>query len=163
MDRVTMQALIMITVGGVLCIGSLILLFTQKFVKTEEGKIEIELPIIGRLKTNKPAIAVAFLGVALMLITFDKCSKIPETFEVSGIVELPGAQNHEGTLIHIVPGQYKGETDSHGKFQFQFPRIDKNYTGIAIHRDSSKVLSYTSFVELTKDGKSGTFNAQLKE
>jgi hypothetical protein len=163
MDRITMQALVMISVGSVMCIASVILLFTQKFVKTEEDKIEIELPIIGRVKTNKAAIAVAFFGVALMIITFDRCAKIPETFDISGIVELPGAQNHEGTLIHIVPVQYQGTTDSHGKFQFQFPRIDKNYTGIAIHRDSSKVLSYTSYVELNKDGKSGTFNAQFKE
>jgi hypothetical protein len=163
MDRTTIQALIMITVGGAMCIGSLILLFTQKFVKTEEGNIEIELPIIGRLKTNKAAIAVAFLGMALMLLTFYRCSNIPETFEISGKVELPGAQNHEGTLIHIVPVQYQGTTDSHGQFHFQFPRIDKNYTGIAMHRNSSKVLSFTSFVTLTKDGKSGTFNAELKE
>ncbi len=163
MDRITVQALIIMIVGGVMCVGSLILLFTQKFVETEGGNIEIEIPIFGRVKTNKAAIAVAFLGVALMLITFNWCSKIPETFRVSGVVEIPGAQTHEGPLIHIVPSQYKGETDSHGKFQFQFPRIDKDYNGIAIHRDSSKVLSFTSFVELAKDGKSGTFNAQLKE
>ncbi len=163
MDRITMQALIIMIVGGVMCLASLILLFMQKFVETEGGNIEIELPIIGRLKTNKAAIAVAFIGMALMLITFNWCSKSPETFQVSGVVEIPGAQNHEGTLIHIIPSQYKGETDSRGKFQFRFPRIDNDYTGIAIHRDSNKVLSYTSFVELTKDGKSGTFNAQLKE
>ena len=163
MDRTTLQALILIIVGAAMCIGSLILLFTQKFVQTEEGNIEIELPIIGRLKTNKAAIAVAFLGMALMLLTFDRCSKIPETFEISGKVDLPGAKNQEGTLIHIVPVQYQGATDSHGQFHFQFPRIGKNYTGIAIHRDSSRVLSFTSYVTLTEDGKYGTFNAELKE
>lgn len=78
-------SLIIIALGGV----SLILQKIYK-VDTETGEqTTVDLPLLGKLSTNYPALAFVFIGAALAVFTYDKACSLTETWSVTGKLQPP--------------------------------------------------------------------------
>lgn len=80
---------------------------------------EIELPLVGKMKTNAPALAFVFLGVAVALVAFEKSyppKKVEWTVQGS-FKKVPGKQIDwpTGTLA-LHPTDFKPEVSTAGTF-----------------------------------------------
>ena len=76
MDQNFIVFLICMGAGLVLVLGGMYLLYAQRFVRSSDGTIEMELPFIGRVKTNYPSLAAIFLGALLLLYPLNRWQQV---------------------------------------------------------------------------------------
>jgi len=110
-----MGTLSIVTVTGVLLIaalavgGAITALLTQKVVVDQEGHVtEIELPVLGRLKTNYPSIGALALGLVLAYAVLHKTTLEPEMVPLTAkiLVEHPTAQVRPQVFVGVIPQEY---------------------------------------------------------
>jgi hypothetical protein len=106
--------------GLVLALGG-VSLFVQKVytVDQESGaKIEMELPLLGKMKTNYPALGFAFLGVGLAIFTFSKTCEIRDQWVISGHFKAPEARTIEWSkgVLTLYPKQFNHSIKPDGSF-----------------------------------------------
>jgi len=107
----------------ILALGG-ISLFTQKVYKvdTETGqKVEIEIPFFGKLTTNYPALAFAFIGAAMAAFTFDRTSDETDKWLITGTFKAPQSEAVAWTegCISLLPRQFQTEIRPGGKFEIE--------------------------------------------
>jgi hypothetical protein len=110
----------------VIAVSAIILLFRKAYVDAATGTpIEFEMPIIGKIKTQSPVIAIAFIGAGLLIygvhhaqqdqltITGSIESGQPVTVYIVGIPQFQYTQQNSGpfsTSIPYIPDlQYRAE------------------------------------------------------
>ncbi len=66
MDTNTMFSLIIVCIGFIVIVAAIILIAKQKIITDKEGSvIEVDLPVIGKVKTNYPSIILLAAGLSL--------------------------------------------------------------------------------------------------
>jgi hypothetical protein len=105
-------------------------LFVQKVYKTDQEtgeKIEIELPLLGKLKTNYPALAFAFIGAGLAVFTFNKTCELKDQWVISGQFKMPdsGAIDWTKGVLTLYPKQFNPALEKDGSFHIELS-IPKN-------------------------------------
>jgi hypothetical protein len=141
-----MQALIVylvaLLISLTLAVCGVLSLFRQKIYRSDDGVTEIDVPIFGKMKSNYPAVAFSFLGVALAAFCIQRWPVVMETTPLRGTVTLQGATpgvtkpvfvfvtgdaNYDGNVEVGVPEQY----------QLYAPRDWKTITIFAMVRGES--------------------------
>jgi len=105
-------------------------LFVQKIYKVDEKtgeKTEIDLPFFGKLKTNYPALAFAFIGAAMATYTFHGRS-VKDNWLIRGEFKGPDSYpidwNWDDGILAIYPCDLSTKMNPNGKFdiKLQLPR-----------------------------------------
>ncbi len=66
-------ALFVLAIALTVCAGGLLILFHQKIIVNEQGEVtSVEIPLLGKLKTNYPSLAAIFIGVFLAAFVWNK-------------------------------------------------------------------------------------------
>ncbi|SIO29517.1 hypothetical protein SAMN05444722_1269 [Rhodovulum sp. ES.010] len=113
-------------IGGIAAVvGGVIFLFKQKTVVTQEGQVtDIDIPFLGKVRSNYPSIIVAFIGAAVMIFTVSRVDPTVPTIDLSADVGVAEGSRRSGlpVIIAAVPQQYLGLTtlDETGKGKFDF-------------------------------------------
>lgn len=99
-------------------------LFVQKVYKVDQEtgeKIEIELPLLGKLKTNYPALAFAFIGAGLAVFTFNRTCELKDQWVISGQFKTPdsGAIDWTKGVLTLYPKQFNHSLDPDGSFHIE--------------------------------------------
>lgn len=126
-------------IGFIFGLVGLYLLAKQKFIREADGETIVEIPWLGRLKTNYPSLAAFFIGAGLVIYpVYSQLTELGyehEVYIIDGSVKREGATSHEGTMIGVIPGRYLKPTDSNGDFKLDVYVGESSYTGIAFYRD----------------------------
>lgn len=110
-----MDTLSVVTVAGVLLIAAVAvagaiaaLLLQRVFVDNQGHAVEIELPMLGKLKTNYPAIGALALGLVLSFGVLHKVTLKPDMIPVttSVLVEHPTTQVRPQVFVGVIPQEY---------------------------------------------------------
>jgi hypothetical protein len=114
------QYLVIYGIGTLVVLLGFLALLAQKIYIAEDGKpTEVELPILGKMRTNYPALIFAFLGVGLLFYGISKCYP-PRTirWEISGQLETWGRKDldFEKVTIAVFPRNLDLEVKSNGRF-----------------------------------------------
>jgi len=139
MDQNFIVFLICMGAGLVLVLGGMYLLYAQRFVRSLDGTIEMELPFIGRVKTNYPSLAAIFLGALLLLYPLNKWQPQTPTVAVTGRITLPASDAQRNVLVFVVPNENKTFTNDDGTYTVQVRAGEPSYTGIAYLPPVTKV------------------------
>jgi hypothetical protein len=107
----------------VLALGG-VSLFVQKVYKVDQGtgeKIEIELPWFGKLSTNYPALAFAFIGAAMATFTFNKTCEVKDLWVIYGQFKTPdsGAIDWSKGVVNLFPKQINPVLEKDGSFHIE--------------------------------------------
>jgi len=130
----------------------------QRVRHPESGNyIEIEIPALGKLKTNLTSITFVFSGLALILVPWLKqpeqttIEPIPYiTFE--GQVTVSGAQNAaSGVQVAFVPTNYQPHVNSDGTFDLQVPDGFGRYQCIGIFESIAGAKAQVKRMPAIKD------------
>jgi hypothetical protein len=109
-----------------------ILLFRKSYIDAATGgPIEFEMPVVGKLRTQSPVVAVAFLGAGLLMygvshsqedtltVTGEIKSSEPVTVYIVGIPQFQYTQQNSGPFSTSIPylpdTQYRAEYVVNGK------------------------------------------------
>ncbi len=139
------QAAMYILSFFVIALGG-ISLFVQRIYKLDkEGeKTVIELPFVGRLTTNYPALGFVFIGAAMAIFAFSRTGA--EQWFVTGQFKAPPSKKVEWTKgwLTVYPKSFDTSIDANGSFQIvgnlrsgekfedvvgQITYADENFTG----------------------------------
>ena len=132
-----------------ICVGA-ILVFKQKVyvdTATDDKVTEIDVPLFGKLKTNTPAIALAFVGVIFGYFAYDLMKKRnPEEVRFEGEVSVDQG-SHSGievVMVGITSGSWIQPTTPNGSGTgipviIKVPRNWPSYTAFAFAMGSAKV------------------------
>ncbi|MPZ17238.1 MAG: hypothetical protein GEV06_04905 [Luteitalea sp.] len=98
-------AYVSFVIAGLLILLGFIALLAQKVYIDRETQqpVEVEIPMVGKLKTNVPALAFLFGGLALAYLTFDKAYP---PHPVERIIR-GSFQNETGQKINFSSGELK--------------------------------------------------------
>ena len=169
----------------VVCLGGLYALVMQKVIVNEDNEpISIELPLIGRLRTNYPSIAAIFLGIAVALIVFLRWPFPERQYDEMPLVATINildseSSNSEGiprtVYVGAIPMKYHkvenvvlpntpkelklnvNESDFYYAFAYTVTKIHANgHTEHAVDHGSVKIHN------ASQSGKHGTFSANLR-
>lgn len=121
-------ALAVLAVGLLICCGSLYVLLHQKIVVDESGNVsEIELPVIGKLKTNYPSLIGLGIGAMLSYGVLVQWSAVPDTLPLKAGITLieEGSQAKRDVFLGVaLPHHYRVERmDSNRSHFVEFPII----------------------------------------
>ena len=159
MDPRFILSLLSVAGGFVVVGGGLYLIAHQKNIASPEGNaIEVEIPLLGRIKTNYPAGLALALGVFLILYPLVTWPKAPEKIPISGKITVKGRPSAEGIMIGIVPGTL-GVTNTDGSYTVEVPGGERSYTAVAYYRDDRSRLVQVAGVNVTLGG--GSFSTEL--
>jgi len=84
--------------------GFLALLTQKKYFDRETNQLtEIEIPFLGKMKTNFPALVFVFIGFVLAFITFNKSyeksfDKKPIDWKITGSFKIAGSSENTGDI-----------------------------------------------------------------
>jgi len=107
----------------ILALGA-VSLFTQKFYKVDKEtgtQIEVELPMLGKLKTNYPALAFGFIGAGLAAFTFQKSCELTDRWVITGKLNAPESTTvywGNGALM-LAPAMLKPNINPDGTFEIE--------------------------------------------
>jgi hypothetical protein len=115
----------------ILALGA-VSLFVQKVYKVDQDtgeKIEIELPLLGKLKTNYPALAFAFLGAGLAAFTFNRTYEVTDQWVIFGQFKAPDSGPIDWTkgALTLFPKPFDPQLEKDGSFNIELtiPRSRK--------------------------------------
>jgi hypothetical protein len=153
-------SLISMAIGFFLGIGAIFLIARQKIISDEKGHIiHVEIPKLGKFKTNYPSAFVLFAGALLTFFPLYQWPQAIDKIPVSGIVTLDG-QASEGVMIAIIPGSQKTLTHTDGSYTLDIFPGERSYTGVAYYRDGHSKSVYLGGVDFTQNA--WKFNADLR-
>jgi hypothetical protein len=149
--------------GLVFGLAALVLLAKQRFVKGDEGSVEVELPLFGRIKSNYPALIVVFIGAFLIFYPQYRGGGLPAVcppppppppvaqVTIKGTLHRSDQESHAGIMVGVIPGSNLTATDSDGTFTMSVNRVAGAYTAVAFVPESSfapvcKNLTFTDDV-----------------
>jgi hypothetical protein len=101
-------------------------LFIQKIYRLDEkgGQTVVDLPFIGRLTTNYPALGFVFIGAAMAIFTFSRTSVAGiETWFITGQFTAPASKNvdwQSGSIV-VDPRIFRPTIYPNGTFQIEGP------------------------------------------
>ena len=121
--------IIMLVISMVLIVCGFIALLTQKiYIDKNTNSIvsEVEIPIVGKIKTNYPALILIFFGFTIALVTFQKSYPIlaeilsnDQFWQIEGKLKLEGSDKNidwsYGSL-NIVPSSVHPDIEDNGKY-----------------------------------------------
>lgn len=116
-------ALIAFTLSILSIVLGFVALLKQKTYLDSETKepVEIEVPIIGRMKTNYPAMVFVFLGFSLAFFVVNKCLPLKEVeWVINGQITDPEKEIIDWKTagnIEIHPKIYQGDPGINGNFR----------------------------------------------
>ena len=102
----------------------------------------IELPVLGKLKTNYPALVFVFLGVGLAAIAFEKSyppRKVPWTVMGSFLDPSGKGQDWRNGTLTVVPSDVMAEVSNMGTF-----RITANIDEGKSFEDAFELIDYSN-------------------
>ena len=169
----------------VVCIGGVYALVKQKVIVNENNKIiNIELPVIGKVKTNYPSVAAIFLGIAPAVIVAvqgptseppDKEMPLVATIKINDTAAAGDEQIPRTVYIGAIPMKYHRfqngvlpnepkmltlhvtDSDGYHAFAYTVTNIYKNgHTEHAVDHGTVEIHNDP------KTGKHGTFSANLR-
>jgi hypothetical protein len=174
-EEIIMTPAVILIVGGfvlsfVLAICGIVFLFKEKSVYDSAGKkIEIEVPLFGKLTTNFPAIGALVLATALAAFTLQIGFKQqPDRFPIHASVNVDGLDPSTATdvIVGIIPGSYMFvNTLGRGSKNGVSRRIyvaggEHSYTGVAFKRGTGRTVLEIGSVTVEEGNHS--FNAELR-
>jgi hypothetical protein len=111
--------------GFCFLLGFVALLVQKIYIDgTTNQPTEIELPLIGKLKTNFPALAFVLIGAFVACFTWSKTSELgQEQWVITGSFQAPPGKAvkwEEGALA-LVPKSFEGAPEKGGGFQITAP------------------------------------------
>lgn len=95
--------------GGVLIVGSLIALCRQKMVVDGNGNFfanEIEIPLLGKIRTNAPGLAGIFIGAFLVALPLHKTNVTKDQLTFIGEFGVDEDEINLPIIVGAVPGRY---------------------------------------------------------
>ncbi len=102
-------------------LGFVALLKQKTYVDPDTRKpTEIEIPIIGKMRTNYPALVFVFAGVALAVLAFNRSYPTPkEQWEITGSFKsnVDSNINWENGTIILFPIDFRTEISRKGNFR----------------------------------------------
>lgn len=90
-------------------VGGLWILFRQKVVVDEKGAVsEVDIPLIGKLKTNYPSLIAIMLGIALAWSVQSRLDLVVEvpTTPLNASIDLGGTPEGSQVFVSAVPQKY---------------------------------------------------------
>lgn len=103
-----------------LVFGFIALLAQKTYIDTNsQQQTEIEVPILGKMKTNFPALVFVFLGIGLPLVALHYLK--PVTWTISGKFTYNGGEDiawQDGTLA-VSPASFKAKVEPDGRFTIE--------------------------------------------
>ncbi|HET9068853.1 MAG TPA: hypothetical protein VFN28_09415 [Amaricoccus sp.] len=96
-------------VALVAVVGGLWVLFRQKVVVDEKGAVsEIDIPLVGKLKTNYPSLVAIMLGIALAWSVQSRLDLVVEvpTTPLNALIDLDGTPEGSQVFVSAVPQKY---------------------------------------------------------
>jgi hypothetical protein len=110
---------------------------------------KIQIPFIGEIQTDAPAIAVVFIGALLIaypVYTLSGENVLPqEKTHFHGTITKEGLSSQEGILVWVIPDGYQAMTDSAGHYTVDVP-LPKygSYTAVAYYKTPETREVYVS-------------------
>jgi hypothetical protein len=171
MDKLSILAVVgILLIAALTAAGGVAALITQKVFVDRDGHVtEIELPLLGKLRTNYPSLVAVALGVALAYMVLNKITLKPEMIPITAkiLVEHPGSEISPQVFVGVIPQAYhvvkNNVTSGTPQEVTVMVRKDDNYhvvvytvTGIDENGRAQKVVD---------DGaaeQNGNFNARLR-
>jgi hypothetical protein len=87
---------------------------SEKIIVDQNASIiDVDIPGLGKFKTNYPSALVPVIGVLLVFFPTYQWPHTSEKFRVSGKISLDGKPS-EGIMVAIIPGSQKILTHSDG-------------------------------------------------
>lgn len=110
------------TITGV---GAWLILRQKTYIDSlSRAVIEVEVPLLGKLKTNYPAIGVLLIGALIAGLPLWYYFQVPARLVVAGRVSLAGGKGLAGVPIGILPGSNMTWTQSDGRYMLKVPRSE---------------------------------------
>ena len=104
-------------------LGFIALLKQKNYIDTQTKSVtDIEIPFLGRLKTNYPSLVFLFLGIFVSVYTFHRSQTNKQVWEVSGTFSDPQRRITDWASgeLNIKPSSIITKTvDENGNFSFQ--------------------------------------------
>ena len=103
-DNTFWITIFVLIISLVVCMGGLYALVKQKIVVNEKHEItSVELPVIGKIKTNYPSLAAVFLGIALAFIVYFRWPIPGEQHEKMPLVATIQISSSDRTMRDTLP------------------------------------------------------------
>lgn len=128
-------ALFGMLVGLVAVLGGIWALLKQTVVVDQAGQVtSIDIPFLGKMKTNFPSLIAVFLGVALVGFVMNKVSITDENVKLVGGLKVEDLVEGSTVVVGVIPAGYSQPVTS-GNGQESMFQIDvdkgSSYTVIA--------------------------------
>jgi hypothetical protein len=170
MDRLSILAVAgILGIAAIAAVGGIVALVTQKVFVDNQGHVtEVELPLLGKLRTNYPSLVAIFLGVALAYLVLHKITLKPEMVPITAkiLVEHPGSEISPQVFVGVIPQEYhvvKNNVTGVPQEVTVMVRKDDNYHVVVytVTRIDENGLAH----KVVDDGaveQNGKFNARLR-
>ncbi len=114
----------------VLALGGVSLFVQKVYADQETGtKIEVELPLLGKLRTNYPALAFVFIGAGMATFTFNRTFEVKDQWVISGSFKTADSRAIDWTkgVLTLYPRQANPILERDGSFHVELilPRSRK--------------------------------------
>jgi hypothetical protein len=103
-------ALVVLLVALVATAGGIAALIMQKVVVNEAGQVtEIEIPVLGKFRTNYPSIAAVAIGTILAYGVLHTMGMRPETIPITAkiLLDHPSHQLTSDVFVGVIPQRYQ--------------------------------------------------------
>jgi len=110
MDFVTLIVVIgVLSIAGITTIGGVAALLKQKVVVDDNGQVtDIEIPLLGRFRSNYPSLVALVLGIILAYTALHKITLQPETMQIQAAVEVQPSDiaANPQVFVGVIPQKY---------------------------------------------------------
>lgn len=94
-------------VGLIICGGATYAMIKQKVVVDDAGEISsVEIPFLGKLKTNYPSLLAVFIGAGLVGYIVSRSEIAVETASLEATLTIPSAANGNHVFVAAIPTRY---------------------------------------------------------
>jgi hypothetical protein len=112
----------LILAGLMVCLGFIALLKQKTYLDTQSGKTAVDVPFVGKMTTNAPALVFVFLGFALALYAGKKSPTpldSPVTWTLKGTFATPQHTNFTWSAgwLELVPTKTHVKMSNKGAFE----------------------------------------------
>ncbi len=143
-----------------LVLGAWLLSRQKTYLDSNTGQVvEIEIPALGRFKSNVPALAMVAGPLILVALMTWFYSREPTKLEISGRIAMGDGRGIPGITVGVLPGSHITATTSDGTYSLSIPRnpAGDSYNGITFVATVNPPLFHMGPVTFSLDGR-GTFD-----